>query len=81
MNIKPCPFCGAQADEIRTCIETALDCLEKGASNKQYDPSWIRPRVLSRREVNESCEQAYGHIHKALEIIAGKNEYQTQVRP
>ncbi len=52
--------------ELRGHVEYALKLLGDAGSNSEHDPSWIRPRKLTREQVNECCIQAYHALHQAL---------------
>jgi len=54
-----------QLSEVLGFIEAALQCLDRGASGKEYDPSWIRPRLMKVDEVKAACESAYHLLFKA----------------
>lgn len=53
--------------EIRHMAESALNHLCEVGTRHRYDPSWIRPKLMSREELNESAIQAYHWIHKIVE--------------
>ncbi len=52
--------------QLEQAVEHALQCLGDAGSNKEHDPSWIRPKGLTREQVNERCIQAYHALHQAL---------------
>ena len=51
---------------LRERVEYALKLLGDAGSNSEHDPSWIRPKKLTREQVNECCIQAYHVLHQAL---------------
>lgn len=70
-----------RSSELVSLVEQAICCLTEAGTGKQYDSSWIRPRTMSRQEIQTACEQAYHWMHKvkeALEANAGTERPPTQ---
>lgn len=57
------------SSELVSLVEQAIGCLTEGCTGKQYDSSWIRPRAMTRQEVQTACEQAYHWMHKVKEAL------------
>ena len=55
--------------EMISLAEQAIGHLNGGATGHQYDPSWIRPRSMTRQDIQTSCEQAYHLINKIKEKL------------
>jgi hypothetical protein len=55
---------------IGVAIEEALSRLTDAGNNRKHDPSWIRPMMMTRKEVNDCCVQAYHFLHQALDKAA-----------
>lgn len=56
--------------ETRIKCESALAKLDVAGSGAVHDPSWIRPKGVSVKEIRESCIQAYHVLHDAIEGLA-----------
>ena len=63
--------CGAavRSSELVSLVEQAIGCLTEAGTGKQYDSSWIRPRTMTRQEIQTACEQAYHWMHKVKEAL------------
>ena len=70
------------SSELLALVERAIDNLSEGVNGQQYDPSWIRPRSMTRKEISDACEQAYHVMHlvkQRLKANAEADEYQLRV--
>lgn len=55
-----------ELNEAKQHCALALEFLCQAGNGKQYDPSWIRPKLMSAKEIQEACTQAYHYLHKAI---------------
>ena len=55
--------------ELIVCIDQAISCLTGASQGSQYDPSWCRPRTMSKQEIQTACEQAYHWLHRVKEAL------------
>ena len=51
--------------ECLILVEQAISHLCEAGTGKQYDPSWCRPKTMTREQINTACEQAY-HVMNLL---------------
>lgn len=57
----------AELATLREAVEHALNLLAEAGNGRQYDPSWIRPKSLTREQVADRAIQAYHVLH--LEVM------------
>ncbi len=65
----PQTLSAVRCSELVSLVEQAIGCLTEGGTGKQYDSSWIRPRTMTRQEIQTACEQAYHWMHKVKEAL------------
>ena len=68
-DIQPSSDPPVRSSEIVSLVEQAIGCLTEAGTGKQYDSSWIRPRTMTRQEMQTACEQAYHWMHKVKESL------------
>jgi hypothetical protein len=56
----------AQMQAMRFECEMALNYLEQAGHGSVHDPSWCRPKLMTRQQVQEAAIKAYHRIHAAL---------------
>jgi len=67
--------------DLTVLVDQAIECLVEAGTGREYDPSWARPKLMSKEEIQGACNRAYHFIYAIKDALTAPRIVQLLISP